>query len=92
MWQVQKEDRDLRVNTLAVLQSIVSIVLSCLQVQTWLAIIAKDLSRDGLNGMSPLEIRKLIEANLTDVFEQSHQEWWKMINFTYEESSNVITT
>lgn len=50
----------------------------------------KELIKDKLNDILPLEVRKLTEINLSTTFERDDQEWWQVIYFTYIRASEKV--
>ncbi|CAM5072205.1 unnamed protein product [Eretmochelys imbricata] len=63
--------------------------LACVQAQQLLLNIAKAVTRAGENGNGPQEIQHVFWSNATK-FEKEKQQWWKMVNFTYEHANETI--
>lgn len=93
IWQdLQMQDSDKIIDAIDTLQVNISWALACIQTQVWLLNVAKNIIRDGLNGIIPIELRKVIWENTTSEFERSHQAWWKMVNFSYNPETQTVTT
>ncbi|CAM2106760.1 unnamed protein product [Caretta caretta] len=60
------------------------------EAQAWVLSVAKDIIRNGLNGLIAVEMRKALWDNATTDFERQHQAWWKLVNYTYLSSSDTI--
>ncbi|CAM2114269.1 unnamed protein product [Caretta caretta] len=58
--------------------------------QAWVLNVAKDIIRNGLNGLIPVEMGKALWDNATTDFERQHKAWWKLVNFTYLPSNDTI--
>ncbi|XP_063277375.1 uncharacterized protein LOC134563397 [Prinia subflava] len=90
-WEtVHVNDHKLMIDALSIAQNNISLALSCVQAQLWMQSVAASIIREGEEGTFPTEFRKIIWDSATD-FEKDFQSWWKLVNFTYDPSTNMAT-
>nr|XP_025036111.1 uncharacterized protein LOC112544338 [Pelodiscus sinensis] len=65
------------------IQSNVSLALACIQAQTILIDIAKDILHDSASGKVPVELSKLLQPHLNE-FERNNPEWRSVIHTKYD--------
>uniref|UniRef100_K7F5S5 Uncharacterized protein n=1 Tax=Pelodiscus sinensis TaxID=13735 RepID=K7F5S5_PELSI len=79
----QKEDNLILLHAMEYIQNNVSLVLACIQAQSLLIDLAKDIIRDSAAGKVPIEFVKLLRPQLS-AFEQENPEWWSVVNTNYD--------
>uniref|UniRef100_A0A8C8RUK5 Uncharacterized protein n=1 Tax=Pelusios castaneus TaxID=367368 RepID=A0A8C8RUK5_9SAUR len=65
-------------------------ILDTVEAQAWTNDVIKDVIRDGMSGILPLEVKSAMWKHLSD-FETDLHKWWRMINFTYNPQDDQIT-
>uniref|UniRef100_A0A8C8R7M0 Uncharacterized protein n=1 Tax=Pelusios castaneus TaxID=367368 RepID=A0A8C8R7M0_9SAUR len=89
-WESSQRADHLKIlDTVEVLQSNLSLALACMQAQAWTNDVIKDVVRDGMSGILPLEVKCAMWKHLSD-FETDLHKWWRMINFTYNPQDDQI--
>lgn len=58
--------------------------------QTWTNDVVKDIIRDGMSGILPLEKRSIMWKHASEP--QKRYSWWRMVNFTYNLQWNQANT
>lgn len=85
------KDREFLLGAIDGLQNNVSLALSCIQAQLWVHSITALIIREGEEGAFPTEIWKIVWDKATDL-EQKLQSWWRMVNFPYDPTTNIVRT
>lgn len=80
---LQEQDNLALLHAIGFLQANLSTALACVQAQTLLIDVAKDIIRDSLAGKVPVEVIKLLKPQLSK-FEQENPEWWTIIDASYD--------
>ncbi|XP_074673093.1 uncharacterized protein LOC141920293 [Strix aluco] len=89
--EISIKDHSLIIEGMEALQNSSSLALSCIQAQMWVQSIISNILREGEEGILPMEIRKIIWDKALSQ-ERELQSWWKMVNFTYDNVNDKITT
>ncbi|RMB99905.1 hypothetical protein DUI87_23312 [Hirundo rustica rustica] len=89
--EAEDQDHKLIINALNIAQNNVSLALSCIQAQLWIQSIVALVVREGNEGTFPIEIRKIVWDNASNL-ERKLQSWWTLVNFTYDPTTEIATT
>ncbi|RMC21231.1 hypothetical protein DUI87_02089 [Hirundo rustica rustica] len=89
--EAEDQDHKLIINALNIAQNNVSLALSCIQAQLWIQSIVALVVREGNEGTFPIEIRKIVWDNASNL-ERKLQSWWTLVNFTYDPTTKIATT
>ncbi|RMC10979.1 hypothetical protein DUI87_12171 [Hirundo rustica rustica] len=89
--EAEDQDHKLIISALNIAQNNVLLALSCIQAQLWIQSIVALVVREGNEGTFPIEIRKIVWDNASNL-ERKLQSWWTLVNFTYDPTTEIATT